>query len=540
MIKALFCIFIGCLFLTPPAQACQGNAPKDLNVGVDLEQGSRFYYNKKKVFRDKPQINLQNCGQAVSNGEEIMIAVGIENNVLTNQVAAYSYNDVASTFGDSCKLINNPFEFQDPKERHAKLHERRKILNECITIQITDFASGSITYPEEQPGCKITKVSEKSIDMKGAFCYVTPRMESTFSIHVEVNPACKTREFLIENKLSPQDINAVLNTYKAGDSSGTSGDLTAITTTNLRFSINSPKEIMPVSDNYGLNRPTWPSQWSGAHIDMGNFSIQGRSELADTFSTSFVVDNRCERKCVNGLCSSMCDYAQPIIAQHELFELVDGKYEYLKTWYDGGIASAQWQGMLFGIGHDMPKGQMETGKKYRLEILIDEPDFTFHQFNGRFSERIRLRGNHIPDINRNGGFINPIPIFDTIRNGEVIPELSIITGIDFHSDGLGQLLRNGVQSFQAYLNNSFWPPFYEELCNPITGSCQPMGSGKVKLTVDFELGEKDLDEGTYYINNPIVSKETSFGPGFSEESLLPKRVRCRRVRRPRPDEENNN
>ena len=529
----LFCLFICSLILSHQTLACKGVAPKEMNIAIDLNNQSRFFYDGKKVYKDKPQVSLQNCQSTAAQGKYIMVALGIENNVLSNQIGAYSFNDELSTFGDSCSLINNPLDYQEPTERHEKLFEKREFFNKCLTVQITDFASGPIAYPEEQPGCEVTRVSEKSINMKGAFCFVQPRQDSSFSIHVEVDNACKTKEFLKKHNLTLQDINAVVNTYKAGDASGRSADLTAVTTTNVRLSVNPLKEILEVSDNYGVNRPVWPSEWSGGQVDFANLSIAGRSDLNDTISTSLVVDNRCKRKCVNGLCSSKCDYAQPVIAQYELYEQHNGKFEYLKTWYDGGVASAQWQGMLFGIGHDFSKGVLTVGKKYRLEVIIDEPDFSFHQFDGRFSERIRLRNNHIHDINRNGGYINEIPLIDTIHNGELVPVLAEISGIHFDSQGLGMLLQTGVRSFQAYLNNSFWPPFYSKVCNPITGQCRKLGDAKVQMTIEFELGPMDMDEGKYELINPMISKKSNIGPSYSAQPLLPKKVRCRRSRRRR-------
>jgi hypothetical protein len=504
--------------------ACEGTAPRELNMAISIENNSRFFYNGLKVFKDKPEVNVHNCKSTAANNAYMMIGIGLQNLVLSNLFQTYSYNDGLSAEGDRCQIENNPFEPQTAAERTAKLHERRAVLNHCLNIQVTDFSSGGMIVPENQTGCQVTRISSKSVDFKGPFCFFKPYADSTYSVHVEVDPKCYDPEYMKVNNISLQDINSVINTYTAGDASGTAADLQALSSTDVRFSINPTKELMNISDDFGVDRPSWPTSWQGGSVDLGSLKMSGVLPQYDHIALSFVVDTQCPRKCVDGICSSKCDYAQPVIGRFSLFEKTPRRYEFLKTWFDGAVAPAQWQGILHGVGMEIKKGILESGKKYRIEVEFDEPDISFAQFDGRIKKMIYLRNNHIHSLRRNGGLINTIPLINIIEDLELIPTLEPISIVDYDNLDIQQLLGKALASFHNYLNNSFWPPYYEEICNK-EGECQSLGKGKIKFTLDFDLGEKNK-KGQFAILNPVVKKEGNLGRNYDYKVFNPAKINC--------------
>lgn len=513
--------------------ACKSAGPRKLSMAIDSNSSSRFYYNGQKTFKDKPEVTVDNCQNTAKSEKYLMIAVALENFVLSNETGNYSYNDLLSARGDNCRIENNPFENQEPVERTDKLFERRELFNHCITMQVTDFSNGGITYPKEQVGCEITAVSKNSVNMKGAFCYFKPGLESVYSVHFEVDDKCYNKNYLATNNIALQDINAILATYIAGDASGRSSDLVALSNTELRLSLNPLDSILNVSESFGEDRPTWPSTWTVGNVELGNVELQDSySDLTDYLNIPFIVDNRCERTCNRqGLCSSPCDYSQPVVGRFNLFEY-DGKkrkFEYLRTWYDGSVAPAQYQGFLYGAGIEFEKSLLQVGKRYKIEVEFDEPDLAFAQFDGRIRELLRLRANQIPAFNRDGGYINEIPAFEMLNPSDKIPTLKPIReGVEFNSVGLSRYMKESLNQLENYFDNSYWPPYFEKVCDAITGRCKKMGDGQVTLTMTFSIG---LNDGYYEAQNIKISRNGNLGRRYKNVSQPTYKINCRRERR---------
>lgn len=511
--------------------SCNAHAPRKLNMALGIEKKARFYYNGHQIFKDKPEITVSNCGSTSSTGQYLMVATGIQNLVLNNQIGSYSYNDQLSARGDRCRIENLPFPKQDPKERKEKLFERREVINHCVTVQVTDFSEAGIQYPTEQRGCHITKVSKNSVDVKGPYCFFSPTKQSNYSIHFEADPKCLDKEYLKYNNIALQDINLMLNTYIAGDYTGRSPDLTAISTTPTRFSLNPLPNIISISDDFGLLRPTWPSFWMAGNVELGNLEVQNYSPHFDHINLPLLVDTRCERTCSKetNICTSACDYSQAIVGRYNLYEWYQGKFEYLKTWYDGSAAPANYQGLLYGSGLEIKKGIFQKDRRYKIEVEFDEPDLSFAHYDGRVKEQLRLNPNHIVEMRRNGGLINEIPIFNVIRDTEVIPNLDPISNIDFDSPGISRLLKNAVGQLQNYLDNSYWPPYFEKVCEPLSKKCHPIGKGKITLSLEF-LIEENQEEGGYKIIRPMISRKGNLGKTYRLKKQPKYKINCRRRR----------
>lgn len=481
--KILLSLFI--LSISWQALSCEPSSPKDINFHVDLEKGIRKFYSSKRLLDDRPSVSLSNCEATAKTNKFIMLGLGLENLVLNNAIMGFNFTPQEESV--ECRMENNPFSrHETAQDRFAKLKQKREFFNRCIVLQVTEFNENTgLRVPENQPGCNVEKRSKWSYDFSGAYCFIQPYEKSKISIHIDVREDCLDKNILGQKETILADYNALLNTYISGDASGFSSDLTALSTTEVRFSITPPKGLLPLSEDFGVERPLWPTDWKGADLFLGEVEVKSLGDLNDEISVPLVANTICERKCVGNLCSSPCDFAQPIVGEFSLYEIVEGKREFLKLWHDGSVSSSQYQGLLYGMGVSVPKGVLEEGKIYEIEANFREPELDYSYFNGRVSRELRLRNNYIGPLAR-AGQINMVPQISVISPSEDVPSVPLIRSLSFENSELNGLSR-ALATWQSKLDNAFWPPFYSTMCSSETGECKASGSGYVTLSVKFDL-----------------------------------------------------
>jgi hypothetical protein len=114
----------------------------------------------------------------------------------------------------------------------------------------------------------------------------------------------------------------------------------------------------------------------------------------------FIVDNAsCVKNEVNGVKSSACDYSTPYVG---VITLKDAFGKEILTWQDGGIASANWQGILSGEGFKISKELIPVDKNYTLEIEFSDPPFSFNIFKNRILNKIGHLNTTLPIFSREG------------------------------------------------------------------------------------------------------------------------------------------
>jgi hypothetical protein len=467
--------------------ACKPRVPKEMNISIDIKKGIQQFYTSKKLLDERPSLSLENCRPTALAKKFVMIGVGIENLVLTNNTLGFNFTPEEESL--DCRIKNNPFSYQETSEdRFQKLSAKREFFNRCVVTQVTELNENvELKYPVEQPGCKITKKSKWSVDFEGAYCYFQPSETSRLSIHLDVKESCRFEKSLNETKTVLQDVNGVIQTYIAGDASGFSADLTALSTTPLRLSFNPIKELIGVSDDFGGDRPIWPTEWNAADLYLGKLRISSPDNNYDEVLLPLVANTTCKRKCKGNICTSACDYAQPVVGEFTLYEVKNGKREFLKLWHDGSVAPAQYQGVLHGMGVTIPKGVLEAGHRYEIEARFTEPDLDFAYFSGRVTRELRFERNYIGPLSR-GGQVNLIPMINIIDQPGFVPEIPNIRNLSFENSELDGLSR-ALSTWQSRLNNNFWPPYFETMCSN-EGGCQKAGTGFVTLNLEFELEEQ--------------------------------------------------
>jgi len=470
------------------ALACRPIAPKEINLAIDINKGIQKFYTSKRLLDNRPSVSVNNCRDTALAKKFVMVGLGLENLVLTNEVMGFNFTPQEETV--ECRMENNPFEVQETADQRFKENQaKRDFFDRCVVVQVTELNENiGIRYPEKQPGCKVTKKSKWSVDFSGPYCFFQPYPESNISIHLDVLPNCRKKKSLTSEIVTLSDYNAVLNTYLAGDATGFSADLTATSTTPVRLSYNPVEELMGVSDDFGSDRPTWPTTWVGGDLFFGELRVTTPSNNYNEILLPLAVNTKCEKKCKGNLCGSPCDYAQPIVGEFTLYEVINGKREFLKLWHDGSVAPARYQGLLYGMGVSVPKGVLEADKKYQIEAIFREPDLDFAYFSGRIDRALRLQRNYIGPLSRTGQ-INMIPQISLIAKPGEVPEVPVIRNLSFDNSNLNGLSR-ALATWQSKLDNAFWPPYFEDVC-AVGGNCEKSGKAYVQLTLDFTLEETE-------------------------------------------------
>lgn len=472
--------------------ACKPSVPKSINMHVDLSKNLKRFYTSKSLLEERPSLSLENCQGVANSDNYIMLGLALENLILVNNIPGFTF--IPEEENRDCRLKNNPFERQTSKEsRFDNLQRKRDFFDKCLLIQVTELNENiGLDYPKEQPGCTITKRSQWSVDFTGPFCFFKPKEKSRISVHLDLKPECADANFLKKEKTILSDYNALLNTYIAGDATGTSADLTALTTTNFRFSITPPKGLINLSDDFGVDRPVWPTTWKASDIYMGEIEIRDLDEDSYEINTPLVANSICENKCKDNLCTSPCQYSQPVVGEFTLYEVVREKREFLHLWYDGSVLSPEFQGLLYGKGTTVSKTLIESGKTYQIEAVFREPDLDYSYFIGAVQNELQFSQNYIGPLYESG-LINTLPEIETIGKMENVPEIPLIQNLTFENkelDGLPLVLA----SWQSKLNNDFWPPYFEKMCDQNGTNCKESGEGFIKVSTTFTLNKTDNEK----------------------------------------------
>lgn len=490
--------------------ACEVLAPEQTSIAISSNSQEQIFYNALRILDSAPYTTINECKLTAAKRRYVMLALGVENLILNNRNSTYSISD--RDRDHQCRIENSDLGSQmTHKEQFAELKLKREFLNKCVVVKVTDFGPKGLHYPEEQKGCTIERISDHAANFSGGYCYFKPDFNSNFSVELEVNPDCLSVEGLKARNITAKDFNAILNVYTSDVSNGENNDLVALGGTEVRVSVNPIAEVVKPADDFGVTRPVFPAKYTFNEIHLGKPEVSARRRYLQ-FKFPLVVDTRCERKCSGGLCSSPCDYAQPVVGEHQLEVLVNGKWEYVNSWYDGAVAPGQWQGILYGLGKRIQKNALLEDAQYRMKISFREPNLDFKYFDGDVVRRLFLNNNNIGGLSSRGR-IALIPLIHNIPGGDSVPVITPIAEIDFNGslDGVERSLR----TFQSYLNNKYWPPLYEDICDS-EGVCYENGKKFLELGVKFKLTKTG---NKYEMKDIYFSKDSVFSGSYPYEKV---------------------
>lgn len=507
--------------------------PESINLAIDPANQNFHFYNDLRAIHDRPSISAENCLKTAATDKYLMVAVSLENFVLSDEFLTYSINDELTNQGDSCSLDNAPIKIVQTKEDRAKrLKTRRDLLNSCIVYQVTDFSKAGLEYPEKQPGCSLERISTNAANFKGPFCFFKPHVDSSLIVTMDVAPKCLSYEFFKSNNVELQDVLGLMAIYEAGDATGKNTDLTALKQFSYRVSVNAEPNLLATNIDSGDDRPTWPTTWPVSNLYLGQPKVMSGSTHYDEIFFPVFVSNICDKKCVDGLCSSACNYSQPVVGEYALYEMKKGKKILVTAWFDGGVAPANWQGLLQGVGAKLQKGLLQAGIEYSVEVNFKDQELNYLGLKGRIEKQIQMNPNQIPGMRHGGVSINEIPTFNNIGEIDKLPVIKDIQGIFFNGKGFTGV-KDALRSISRFFKNSFWPPYFEKVCN--ASECVSSKKYEGTLILDFVLKEsgKKLKvdtysfkrKGTFFGNSGVISnyqfpkKNCGFIDSDEEEDL---------------------
>lgn len=523
-LKRFFTVFLFSFFsIHFSSYACKVVTPRDFAFASSLKEHDYFAYNSNSIIQELPYSSVINCSQTAIRNKFLMIGFGPEVLEVSDSLRGSSFNGDFRNSG--CRInhstLKSPITFENKKSIFQK---RLKYLNQCVQIQVSDFSKKPISYPANQKGCQVTQVAPHQVLFSGGYCFFKPNLDSEYNVQVRIKEQCLKREEFESNKLDLLDFYNSLNFYIAGDASGKSEDLTAIGASTVRLSVNPINEIVKESDDFGVMRPTFPSQWIVSDINLGKIQI-GTRDNHGFIRSSLLVDNNCKESCLRGVCSSPCHYFTPFVGEFVISEWSKkkGKYEEMARWFDGGVAPGKWQGLIEGEGFELQTSQFTAGNKYKLDVSFEDPKMSFGYMKGQIKNRIGLIHRRYTPIRREGA-IDEIPVVRELGELDNIPVLPVIGGIDFTRplNGLLETRRRFINLF----NSHFWPPMYESACDVNLKNCTNNFSNLVNLSATFTLESIPDDVNNFAITNLEIERKSKFLNSYKIKILNQPEVDC--------------
>ena len=464
------------------AFACGVSTQSYLNLAISTVEEKLFSYGVKAIDENVPSAVVSNCRETAAKRRFVMITFGPEMIGQNDSIRGTNFDRIFTNEA-SCSISNNPLKkIQSIESVSAKFDSRWKFINECVEVNVTELGPRPLSYPADQVGCKIKKNSDKSITFGGGFCFIKPSPDSEINVSINVKEACKGLQGYKDHAVELQDMEAGFNFYTSSTYKDEITDLSAFGSSTLRLSVNPSNSLFRTSDDFGILRPTFPADYAINDVHLGKIEINELNDKTVTLKTPFIVSNFCKSVEKNGLKSSVCDYATPYIGE---VKLINSKGQTEATWFDGGLAPAQWQGILNGEGQAFSRDVLKAGQSYKIEVSFSDPYFEYNSFKKRLKSKIQRLNIRFPELYI-GGSISEIPDLGNITDTDHMIEVGAVGEINFPANIPG--LSNERKRLGAFFSTTLFPPIYEKACHPETGECEKVGTEFVKFTATFKVG----------------------------------------------------
>ncbi len=499
------------------ALACQVQRIGSVNLAISHSTESTVYYNEERTLPNLPQFRASNCSTAAMNGQFLMIALGPE--VVDYEDTVKGVNFTKDFGYKRCALSGHPFELANDHEvRKEKFHQDWKLIQSCLELTVEDEGHQPLQLPATQPGCEVKRLSTHRMSFNGGFCFVKPYYGTSYLLKLQIKKECQNTQTFAALGIKNLDLFGAINLYLAGDATGNSGSLKALSNLPIRLSVNPQADLIPSSDDYGIEYPTFPESWSMPDIHFGSVSVNPLGNGLVQLETQLLVNNNCPKVCSDKVCQSSCDYAQPVIAEHSLYEKTQGRLELITSWYDGGIAPARFQGFIKGIGFEVAESLIEDGKTYVIESNMYDPKYDYERFKKRIQSRLNTIEQQLGRISNSSiPTIQEIPRIQVTRE---LPGISTIPGLVFERP-LDNVDR-AVDQLRSYLSFKLWPPYYSKVCNG--SACAVIKDPMLTLKAEFKVrgrSEKKLD-----LEMLSIKRDSYIVPTYEMNSLHKLEIKC--------------
>lgn len=461
--------------------ACTFSSPSTINIGVSTEDKTFFSYGTKAVDETIPSAQIKNCATTASKRKYVMVTFGPEVLDVLDAYRGINYN---RDFGEvnACQFKNNPLSRTTSLEQKKKIFaDKWKFISKCIEVNVKEMGAHPLTFPKDQEGCVVTSTSPMSAKFSGGYCFFKPNSDSQLNIKLSISESCLELNGYKSSDIDLQDLNSELSAYTSSTYKDDLEDLTTLGTAAIRVSVNPDKSVLKPSDSFGILRPTFPANYQVNDLHLGKIMFTELSSNEVNINIPFIVDNAsCSKISSNGIQSSACNYATPYSGT---ITLKDDQGKEVFSWQDGGIASANWQGILSGEGYRISKEMLATDKNYTIEVEFSDPQFSFNTFKNRITHKIGHLNANLPIMSREGTIteISDIRILDEI---DKMIEVEPLGPLNFQDPLLN--LANSRRRLNGYLSTTMFPPTYEKICNSAL-NCIEASKSFVKFTASFKL-----------------------------------------------------
>lgn len=479
------------------ADACSFNGPSNFSFGASLVEESGAFIDPETNKILKPSFLLTGCSS--TKRKFLQFSLGVIEDYIDNGSNITAINEDFEPA--SCKILNSPLEQGPSREEVSKRFKGKRLyLNSCFDFYVTSSNGSKVTMPE-QKYCKFEKVKENKFLLKGNLCYFDITKSSSFLFSVKAKEKCFKKKFFKENKIDLQDILSHVGFNVANTADGTGLQMVTVGAATIRMSIDPLKEQMPVSDNFGRQAPLFPAVWSIPDVHFGKIKVTKSGKFKE-ISADFLASNTCKEKCVDGLCSSPCHYSSPVAAEIELYEIPSllieeededddffddfgpfkslkavKKPELIETWYNGGVAAPNWQGLIPGRRISIKKEFLETGKRYRMRATFRGPKLDYLFLMKKYRS-----------------LLPPMPDFTSLADGIPMGISGSGISLDDIAGTMNGVGTDGVQRALKKLHSLFsyssWPIYVDYVCNSQLQNCKkPEKKNNLVLEIDFDLVE---------------------------------------------------
>lgn len=501
------------------AEACQVQRIDTLNLSISTKDNSVVSYNAEKIQTDIPTFRATNCSNAAMSASHLMVAVGPEVVDYEDNVVGVNFN---RDFGyKRCSLIDHPFKNSNDYEgRKVKFEEDWDFIKSCIEVTVEDEGTMPIQSSAKQVGCDLKKLSSHKVSFNGGFCFIKPSYTSSYLIQLKIKKDCQNLESLTNKKIKRQDIFGAINLYLAGDDTGTSSNLKALSNLKFRTTINPIPELLSASDDFGIVYPTFSDKWYIPDIHLGKLHVTSLGNEKIIIENQLLVNNFCPPKCKDNFCQSICDYAQPIVSENSLYEVKEKsqKLELLTSWYDGGVAPPKFQGFIKGIGFEVPEIFFTEGKKYIIKSVFYDPKYDFDKFKNRVKSKLNTIQQQLGRISNSS--IPNIQTIPALNSSPVLPNLNTIPGLTFNQqlDGVDRAL----EQLRAYLDFKLWPPYYTGAC--FDSKCSSLKNKILELETEFVFTKQNENDSLAKVIKS--SRRSELVPSYEMNKLHDPKILC--------------
>ncbi len=370
--------------------------------------------------------------------------------------------------------------------------------------------------------CRLNRKDENTIQIYPdhyGLCYFAVTNNEQYFWEPKWKKECKSKDFFRNNSIEFQELEASISFEQLSSRNLQSSDNSPIRVlsliTHINPSINQSESSIqkaPVtrSPNQNIN-PRFLKIWP---VDVGikNLKLQRRkynNKVQSLVQSDWLVRNQCSSVCDDGLCTSPCNYSQPVIAKVSLYEeSYDYQWVRLASWYDGNVAPAHWSGKIRNRGFAIDR-ELHEGRKYRFEVSFSKPTSSYRRAKAFYNQnRAFFIDTNVLDLA--GGFseVGSIPALDSI---DAIDSFQSLEALD---------PENWDLSFIGINARRFWPPQYYwvqsaflrripyqgQMFNPLSPLSSAEENTDILLQIDFEV---KANSSSYEILNAKSRKYTS-------------------------------